>query len=53
MDFENQNTWPFWYTGGAGYQVQLDTDIVHTGKQSLRSELIDPELANRLPATQP
>jgi erythromycin esterase-like protein len=45
LDFES---WPVrgFYTGGAGYRVQLDAAVVHSGKQSLRmSHAADPENA--------
>lgn len=39
LDFESASTQGF-YTGGAGYRVELDKETAHTGKQSLRSKFV-------------
>lgn len=54
LDFESPTPKGF-YTGGAGYQVQVVGDVIHSGKQSLRSkyaesaastaEVVDPKVA--------
>ena len=41
MDFESTTPKGF-YTGGNGYQVQLDNEIFHSGKQSLRMRYTAP-----------
>ena len=51
LDFESATPRGF-YTGGAGYKVQLDNEVFHSGKQSLRmrslpkpdESKIDPKL---------
>jgi hypothetical protein len=54
LDFESPSPRGF-YTGGNGYQVQLDSEVFHSGKQSLRirhvatepddRKAVDPKLA--------
>jgi len=54
LDFESASPVGF-YTGGTGYQVEIDSEVFHAGKQSLRmqyaglpsggSDLIDPKTA--------
>ena len=39
LDFESSSPRGF-YTGGKGYKVELDKEVAHTGKQSLRSRLV-------------
>lgn len=39
LDFESSTPKGF-YTGGNGYEVQLVTDVFHTGKQSLRMKYV-------------
>jgi hypothetical protein len=39
LDFESSSPRGF-YTGGRGYRVELDRNLAHTGKQSLRSRMI-------------
>jgi hypothetical protein len=43
LDFESDTPRGF-YTGGKGYIVDLDKDVAHTGKQSLRSAYVNPAL---------
>jgi hypothetical protein len=40
FDLDFESSWPRgFYTGGKGYRVELDKELAHTGKQSLRSRL--------------
>ena len=41
LDFESSSPRGF-YTGGAGYSVQLDSQVFHNGKQSLRMTRVAP-----------
>lgn len=42
LDFESSSPKGF-YTGGNGYTVQLDSQVFHTGKQSLRMTRLAPK----------
>lgn len=50
LDFESSSPRGF-YTGGNGYAVELDSQVFHTGKQSLRMKRVAP--ANEPKATDP
>ncbi|MBV9211551.1 MAG: erythromycin esterase family protein, partial [Acidobacteria bacterium] len=41
LDFESSTPVGF-YTGGNGYQVELDSQVFHDGKQSLRMKSVEP-----------
>ena len=41
LDFESSSPRGF-YTGGSGYRVELDSQVFHSGKQSLRMTLLAP-----------
>lgn len=47
FDFDFESTSPRgFYTGGKGYKVELDKEVAHTGRQSLRSRQMGPEPAH-------
>jgi erythromycin esterase-like protein len=48
LGFESSSPRGF-YTGGNGYRVQLDSSVVHGGKQSLRMQFTGPATANAVP----
>lgn len=50
LDFESSSPRGF-YTGGSGYMVQLDSQVFHSGKQSLRMKRLGP--AGESKASQP
>ena len=42
----NESNWPRgFYTGGKGYKVELDDQVAHTGRQSLRSHFVGTQKA--------
>jgi erythromycin esterase-like protein len=47
LGFESSSPRGF-YTGGNGYRLQLDSSVVHGGKQSLRMQFTGPDAANAL-----
>jgi Tetratricopeptide repeat len=41
FDLDFESNWPRgFYAGGKGYKVELDKELAHTGRQSLRSQLV-------------
>ena len=52
LGFESSSPLGF-YTGGQGYQVQLDANVRHSGKQSLRMQHIGAASASTSPAVTP
>jgi hypothetical protein len=49
LDFESDNLAGF-HTGGAGYEVALDKEVAHTGKQSVRIQQYRSENQRPTPA---
>ena len=44
FDLDFESNWPRgFYTGGRGYKVELDQEVAHTGRQSLRSHFLGKE----------